>query len=565
LYLYTPSELTLGVDAAGNNGPSAADSSHYAERLAELVRGELPEGDLAAAYSWAHELLCFAPRHEDARRWLGLPGRPTAASTGDKAAGLQLRKPRRPHPRYPWAAGQYLLATTPHFRIATNDSEASARQLAEALERLHCAWQQLFFATWHEETPWIAAPAARGVPRRAQSSHQVVLFRSHDDYVAHLRTIEPRAAVTRGYYHAATRTAYFVGGEHPATATWYHEATHQLFHERQRTAREVGHASNFWIVEGIAMYLESLHHRGPRLGVGGLEADRLQMARYRALREGFFVPLDRFTAFGQAEWQAHPRIHAIYSQAAGLTHFLIHAEQGRYRPVVESLLRLVYAGKDEPASLFELAAASPAELEASYRRFLAISDDDLAHRDSSVPIRQLCLGGTRVSNAGFAQLGPLAACEWLDLFGLPLTDADTGPLDQTPRLRQLSLENTSIGDSTVRRLAAARELRELDLSSSRITDASLETLAQLDQLQTVWLANTGVTDRGAGLLESLPQLQLLDLQGTQVTAATREAWKRRLAERSPSGPNAEASQGPSAEASQDQDAAGETPDPRPRR
>jgi hypothetical protein len=74
-----------------------------------------------------------------------------------------------------------------------------------------------------------------------------------------------------------------------------------------------------------------------------------------------------------------------------------------------------------------------------------------------------------------------------------------------------------------------------------------------------------VTDRGAGLLEPLPQLQLLDLQGTQVTAATRQAWERRLAERSPSGPDAEASREPSAEASERPDAAGETPDPRPRR
>ena len=48
----------------------------------------------------------------------------------------------------------------------------------------------------------------------------------------------------------------------PATTTdertMYHKATHQLFQESRPVSPEVGHRANFWIIEGIAMYMESL-------------------------------------------------------------------------------------------------------------------------------------------------------------------------------------------------------------------------------------------------------------------------------------------------------------------
>ncbi len=104
-------------------------------------------------------------------------------------------------------------------------------------------------------------------------------------------------------------------------ATWKHEATHQLFNEVRRVRPNLGQNANFWIVEGLALYMESLQIREGYSFVGGLEADRLQFARYRRLCEDYYIPLAQLTAMGKATLQQHAEIRRIYSQAAGLAHF----------------------------------------------------------------------------------------------------------------------------------------------------------------------------------------------------------------------------------------------------
>ena len=77
------------------------------------------------------------------------------------------------------------------------------------------------------------------------------------------------------------RTAYFFADKESDDRTLYHEATHQLFHESRPVSPKVGRLANFWIIEGIAMYMESLKVRDGYYELGGFDDERMLAARYR--------------------------------------------------------------------------------------------------------------------------------------------------------------------------------------------------------------------------------------------------------------------------------------------
>ena len=162
--------------------------------------------------------------------------------------------------------------------------------------------------------------------------------------------------------------------------TLYHEATHQLFHESRPVAPEIGLRTNFWIIEGIAMYMESLHQEAGFHVLGGFEDVRVQNARYRLLKDGFYVPLREFSNLGMHAIQNDKRIVHLYSQAAALTHFLIHYDGGRYRDALVAYLTTVYTGRDTLQTLPQLTGASFAELDAQFRQFITAGSPSPAEK-----------------------------------------------------------------------------------------------------------------------------------------------------------------------------------------
>ena len=90
--------------------------------------------------------------------------------------------------------------------------------------------------------------------------------------------------------------AHFFAGEDQHPATIFHEAIHQLFGESRKSVRNVGSLDNFWIIEGIATYFESLelHADGARYyTLGGPHAGRLPAARERLLSGDRYIPACR--------------------------------------------------------------------------------------------------------------------------------------------------------------------------------------------------------------------------------------------------------------------------------
>ena len=118
------------------------------------------------------------------------------------------------------------------------------------------------------------------------------------------------------------------------------------------------------------MYMESLREENGWYVLGGLDDQRMHAAAFRLLQSRFYVPLAEFSGYGMDQLQHDPRIATLYSQAAGLTHFLIHYDRGRYRDVLVAYLNLIYSGRDAPNSLPELCRVSFSALDGQYRQFV---------------------------------------------------------------------------------------------------------------------------------------------------------------------------------------------------
>jgi len=260
---------------------------------------------------------------------------------------------------------------TEHYTVRTNLGIEAGVELGRQLERLYRVWKQLFIAYYASEEQ-VAALFA-GSARRPQillPRHAVVYFRDRDDYNRSLKPAFPNIEISIGVYADGPRRAYFFAGEGYEQRTLYHEATHQLFHESRRVAPDVGKDRNFWIIEGIALYMESLREEDGCYVLGGFDDDRMQAARYRLLVDDFYVPLAEFTSYGSQAVLHDERIATLYSQAAGLTHFLIHYEGGRYRDALVDYLTAVYSGTDTPNTLAQLTETPYGELDKQYRQFM---------------------------------------------------------------------------------------------------------------------------------------------------------------------------------------------------
>jgi len=493
--------------------------------------------DAAAAFRLLHEVLREDPEHAVARRILGVS--PGAERTGKVSAersederlegnAVALSKPAYDHPKLPWRRGQHWRAESAHFTVSTNHSAAVAQSAARELERLRQVWSQLFFDYWGSAAALRERFAGRDEPLGRKRRHQVAIFKTRDEYVAALRPNQPRIELTSGFYADTESISFLFAGDDSARPAWRHEVVHQLFQEEVETVATAGQRGNMWLVEGIAVYFESLLTRPGYAFVRGPDARRLQFARYAALRGAQPLPWSELAALTRDQLQADARIRELYTQSAGLTHFLMDGGAGRWRPATARCLSAIYAGRDTAATLPELAGQPFAELERDYRSFLDIDDAALARFPDVADLRQLSLGRTSVSDRGLGELAAARQLEWLDLSFTPATDAGVSAFRQCGRLRQLYLEQTAVTDASLEWIGKLRELEELDLSGTKITDAGMKRLAGLARLRTLYLTNCEVTDTGLDHLRVLQRLETLDVTGTAATSAGIERLRKLL-------------------------------------
>ena len=405
-------QLTLFVLPA-TSSESASDTARNAEwqkrwqrlrdeqadRLYDLARRAVREHHPSVACQLVTEAVRENPDHKQARRWLGYVKLRETWHTPFEVRQLGAGKfwdakagwlPKSHLPRYQkgqrYYQGRWMSADdeaklrgdvkrgwrveTAHYIVTTNHSLEEGSRLAGQLETLYAIWQQVFIAFVADESELerrFDGRAARGETRQ----HNVVYYRTRDEYNDALRSTQPKIDITLGIYLDTSRTAYFFAGEDQDPGTLYHEATHQLFYETRPAAADVGRRDNFWIIEGIACYMESLADKRGYYTLGGMDAGRMPAARHRLLEDKFYVPLAELVTIGLGDLQHDSRIAKIYSQSAGLADFLMHAVSGRYREALVRYLSAIYAGRANTHTLAELTRTSYETLDRQYRAFMS--------------------------------------------------------------------------------------------------------------------------------------------------------------------------------------------------
>lgn len=259
---------------------------------------------------------------------------------------------------------------TEHYHVRTDHSLAEGVRLATRLERLYRAWQQVFGSYWAGEAELRRAFAGGTLEPRRTTRHQIIYFRDRDEYVAEMQKLDARVRMTIGYYHPRLRKAFFFVPAEQDDSIVYHEATHQLFSEMRQVVSHPAHEANAWVLEGVACFMESLVERNGFCLLGGRDAVRLNDARYRLLVDNFYVPLAELVGLSMEGLQSDERIRRLYTEASGLTYFLVFDHDGRFRDVLVDYLLAIYTGRDRQQTLAQLTANDYSRLDADYRAFL---------------------------------------------------------------------------------------------------------------------------------------------------------------------------------------------------
>ncbi|OYP34532.1 leucine-rich repeat domain-containing protein [Rhodopirellula sp. MGV] len=488
---------------------------------------------------WANYLklwsaLASDPGNKAIRQCFGLP----LGGDGQSLAAIRAARGRSAPDWIGWKPGSYAQVDTPHFQIFSRADREQTTDVAEDLERCYWVWTQAFFPLWEGrlqvarylgQTDAVSTDELLDGLRLRLSSRKkmrVVLFRDREDYGRTLARLTGGSlqalSQSTGFYSAERRTSFFYPTESSdGTASRRHELVHQLFREATRNGLSgdvAGEQSDFWMVEGIAGYFESLTYGDRVATVGGWDSPRLQFIRHRVFARQEVVPLAALRPDGRDAAQQRGDLAQFYAFAIGYTHWLMDSDDVMARRWLYANLAALYRIPLElPDGL--VATDEPNEPERGMVALLRIDNEVIRSNPNDRSIEELCLRGCLVDKTGLATIEKTDQLRWLDLTGLPIdTTTILQVVPKADQLRQLSLEACPVDDSIAAWIAVKSELEELDLSSTVCGDETVSAIGELQKLKTLWLTNTKITDAAVDAFSGLPNLRLLDLRGTAVTA-----------------------------------------------
>lgn len=483
--------------------------SEYAQQLFDLAVQAHANDQADDAYQWLHEVLFWDPQHEAARTVLG--HRRVDGVWQAHIERLRVREAPKAHPILKWPAKSYRLVTTENFEIYSQADEATTIRLAESLQRWHEVWRQLYFEYWSSAAQlggWID-----GTQRARSSSkkYRVTFFANRERYVADLEPIVPGVGISSGYYDDRLKMAFYYDSEEASIGeTWCHEMVHQLFQEAPGTKERPFEKGFLWLCEGLAMHMESLRDFGDFVTVGGWDATRLQYARLRRIRDGKFLPSAELSQMSLAAFQQAPDIKELYSQAAGMVHFLMNPETKPVRQALVRSLRPLYAGRLRFEQFEKTLGLTAEDFDRSYHEWLRPTASSI--ENFMIQPRQLLglsLPQVVFRETTMAALGECSELEWLDLTEAVIEGGQLSYLQSCRRLETLYLTRCHLTTEMLKPLASLPALRELDLSGSNVTDEQLATLETMKQLEVLSVAGTKITAAGVQKLQSsLPNLRI---------------------------------------------------------
>lgn len=257
------------------------------------------------------------------------------------------------------------MITTEHFEIASNVPLSESIAFGRRLESFH----EFFFTVMADVigSHLPMAPRFRNPKMSGESPyrpHRVYYFATKQQYVDHLRRFAP-PDIDRslGYYDPLApdsgrkdrKPAYFFrdeGGQIEATATLYHEVSHQLLFESVKGYAYKRNVGNYWVFEGLGTFFETVRtDRHGVMDVGGFVGPRIAEAlRQLVGGQGKAVPTGLFVSLGQNDFNREELIYTNYQQAMALTMFLMRHHDGVYRDAFLDYVRDALKGTLKPNS-----------------------------------------------------------------------------------------------------------------------------------------------------------------------------------------------------------------------
>lgn len=374
----------------------------YAQDLYLLSRRALNDGYPSHAYALVRESASHDPDHAAARKILGFVRQGNEWVT--QFAASQIKKGNVWHEQYGWLPRNYLEryakgernfnhrwvssdkerelrrdfanaweVRTDHYLIRTNVSLERGVELGQALEDFHEFFYETFagFFTTREQMMKLFDGTAKAVSPNPRP-YMVHYYRTREEYIDQLKKDFPNIEVTNGIYMTTGRVAHFYDDPNNNNdATLFHEGTHQLFFESHLLNRPIGENAHFWIIEGIACYMESFQRKSGNYTLGDPNYIRFAGARVNLLQRDYYVPLREFSQMGMQEFQHAPDLAKNYTQASGLARFFMDYDQGRYREALVRHLTQLYSSdsrqRNSAPGLDRLTGVDFEDLDRQYR------------------------------------------------------------------------------------------------------------------------------------------------------------------------------------------------------
>jgi hypothetical protein len=500
----------------------------HALHLLKLVDAQLEAKQEPTAY----RLLWRAYREDPQNKQLQFVLQSFLAATDFES---KLRLSTTAHPKFGWPAKTFHRVQLPHFRVVSNAAKDVIASWTEQLEKIFVVWTQAYPDLWLSPGALKHRLAGRNVPLERKAEMNVVLFASREGYVNQLGKSELRIENSVGYYAPKDTTSYFyVENNQVPFATLVHELTHQILQESSllRGSEPWETQSDFWVVEAIALHAESMWIGKEWATIGGWESPRLQVGRYRMLRDDYWIDWEELRSHSAENWKQQPEIAKAYTQSAGLAHLWLDDPDPAKREAFFSYLTSVYRGKPSLEKMNALIVTK--DWREQYRRMLQVDRELLMRLDPEREMEECVLIGCDLPESGLDFLATQKNLKWLDVSFLPIGDDATSAIGSLSSLERLSLEGTEIANATLQHIRTLENLNELDLSATKTDDVGFQQLAELSKLETLWLSGTAVTDKSLPLIERMSSLRFVQIDESQISS---EGWKQLLMKRPELAPN----------------------------
>lgn len=271
---------------------------------------------------------------------------------------------------------------TEHYSMSTTYSLEEGVRIVRRLENFYQAWTRLFYRFMARENQWTASLLSGR--RLDTKKHKIILYCSRQEYLQEMKRIDPSGHIENshgGYFPDISCICVYVPTESEASdleIMLIHEATHQLFQECRFGSESLRRSKlgpgpikqNFWLLEGISTYMETFVDDGFYYSIGGLRSLRFERAKERCVEPEGYLSLKEYSRLSMIGFQTWKDVPMLYTQAAGLTLFFLHKNDGEYRNAFISTLYAVYERMDSPNTLEKLTQKSFNDLDEEYKQFM---------------------------------------------------------------------------------------------------------------------------------------------------------------------------------------------------